>query len=358
MSEYVYLLKHDCHPNIPQGDILPERYTTWDMNGLTYNVGKKGKIILEKDGDEVLFRTPTVQVINSTINETPEESQNKRGRHIMSISKDYPNPWYIGAESLPYALGPENWFNKLEQVVDQCLRIAFNDPDMFEKATENAWANVNIEGFDNPETEAYEVFKSRANLPYNNNSWTLKKNLKKGKSPQYITVVDIANTERTGCFTIEQGALVSVGIRLWPYYMNEHVYGVSASFGDAGVKVFHKGGNITPRRTWNKFHTCIVKSTQTDIYDVRGGVFTVTTPICTVDEKGWVVIPQSSDFLESLREYNEFLTEKGIILPNIDLMNGKMYFNLLKIKMGQDKKHILTMEVHETGLKVKKVITI
>jgi len=352
MSEYVYLLEHDCHPDIPQGDILPERYTTWNMNGLTYNVGKKNKIILEKNGDEILFRTPTVQVLNSTINDSSSE------RHILRISKEYPKPWNIGHAALPYAVGPENWFDKLEAVVDQCLRIAFNDPDMFEKATEDAWANINIEGFENPETEAYAVFKSRANLPYNNNSWTLKKNLKKGNSPQYITIVDIANIERTGCFTLEQGALVSVGIRLWPYCMNEHVYGVSASFGDAGVKVYHKGGHIASRRTWNKFHTCIVKSTQTDIYDVRGGIFTITTPSCTVDEKGWAVIPQGSEFLESLREYNEFLMEKGIALPNMDLMNGKIYFNNLTVKMGQNKKVILTIEVHANCLKLIKVIAI
>lgn len=353
MSEYVYLLEHDCHPTIPQGDILPERYTTWDMNGLTYNVGKKGKIILEKDGDEILFRTPTVQVINSTINDSSSE------RHILRISKDYPNPWNIGNAALPYAIGPKNWFEKLEDVVDQCLRIAFNDPDMFEKATEDAWSCINMEQ-DKPEEAAYEYFKGRANLPYNNNSWTLKKNLKKGKSPQYITIVDIANTERTGCFTLEQGALVSVGIRLWPYYMNEHVYGVSASFGDAGVKVYHKGGHIAPRRTWNKFHTCIVKSIQTDIYDVRGGMFTITTPICTPDDAGWLVIPSSSDFLECLREYNGFLKEKGIDLRNsvtgVDLMNGKLSFKEREFLQG--KKYILSMEVRSSGLKIIKVITI
>ena len=167
-------------------------------------------------------------------------------------------------------------------------------------------------------------------------------------------MVDIANTERTGCFTIEQGALISVGIRLWPYYMSENIYGVSASFGDSGVKVYHKGGHIIPRRTWNKFHTCIVKSTQTDIYDIRGGVFTITTPICDVDETGWLVIPQSSEFLECLREYNEFLSEKGIVLPNIDLMNGKMSL----AGVDRDKKHILTMEVRVDGLKIIKTVSI
>jgi hypothetical protein len=357
MTEYVHLFKHDCDPNIPQGDILPGRYVSWDMNTLTYNVGKKGKIILEKDGDEIIFVTPTVQVINATVNDPSVDTESYgEKKHIMRISKNYPKHWQIGAEALPYALGPADWFDQLEKVVDQCLRIAFNDPDMYEKATEDAWGSVNIEGFDNPETEAYAVFKSRANLPYNGNSWTLKKNMKKGKEPQFITMVDITNTERTGCFSIEQGALVSVGIRLWPYYMNEHVYGVSASFGNAGVKVFHKGGHITPRRTWNKFHTCIVKSTQTDIYDVRGGVFTVTTPICTIEGDS-VVIPQSSDFLECIREYNKFLVEQGInAFSCCDLMNGKMKF--IEQTFLQDKKYILTMEVHETGLKVKKVITI
>lgn len=354
MSEYVYLLEHTCHPDIPQKDILPERYTTWDMQTLTYNVAKKGKIILEKNGDELIFTTPVVEVIHASINnENVDTNQYGKKKHVLTISKNYPKPWNIGAEALPYTLGPSNWFDQLEKVVDQCLRIAFNDPDMFEKATEDAWGCINMEQ-ENPDEAAYDVFKARANLPYNSNSWTLRKNLKKNKQTSFVTLVDIANTERTGCFTIEQGALISVGIRLWPYYMSENIYGVSASFGDSGIKVYHKGGHIIPRRTWNKFHTCIVKSTQTDIYDIRGGVFTITTPICDVDETGWLVIPQSSEFLECLREYNEFLSEKGIVLPNIDLMNGKMSL----AGVDRDKKHILTMEVRVDGLKIIKTVSI
>ena len=195
---------------------------------------------------------------------------------MMRISKDPPPTWIIGSEALPYnATCTKQFWDNLEQVTRNCLLVAFQQPDMFQKATELAWER----SADKTEQEAFGAFLSRANLPYNDKSWTIRKNHMKGRgknsTTQYITIVDIANMEHTGNFAPTGGGLVSVSIRLWPYYMNEHVYGVAASFGDSGIKVYHKGGFIAPRLTWKKEHTCIVRSSQVDVYDIRGGPFQI-----------------------------------------------------------------------------------
>ena len=51
-------------------------------------------------------------------------------------------------------------------------------------------------------------------------------------------MVDI-DVEHTGNVDIMTSAIVSVGIRLWPYHMSGDVYGVSASFADTGIKFYY-----------------------------------------------------------------------------------------------------------------------
>ena len=275
-SEYAHLMTPPTKET-PQHDVIQTRYTPWDGTAPLYRPEGKTKIILEDtEGTEFNFTTPVCSVLMANINGAGVKSSSGKVQHMMRISKDPPPTWIIGSEALPYnATCTKQFWDNLEQVTRNCLLVAFQQPDMFQKATELAWER----SADKTEQEAFGAFLSRANLPYNDKSWTIRKNHMKGRgknsTTQYITIVDIANMEHTGNFAPTGGGLVSVSIRLWPYYMNEHVYGVAASFGDSGIKVYHKGGFIAPRLTWKKEHTCIVRSSQVDVYDIRGGPFQI-----------------------------------------------------------------------------------
>ena len=261
----------------PQNDPLQTRYTPWDGTDPRYHPSGKTKIILEdKDGAEFTFMTPVCSVLMANVNGTGVKSSSGKVQHMMRISKEPPAPWMIGAEALPYnGVCNKEFWDKLEQVTRNCMLVAFQQESLFQKPTEVAWER----SVNKTEQEAFNIFLSKANLPYNDNSWTIRKNHMKGTGKkafkQYITIVDVVNMEHTGNFMPSAGGLVSVSIRLWPYCMNEHVYGVSASFGDAGIKVYHQGGYIGPRLTWKKEHTCIVRSSQVDVYDIRGGPFQI-----------------------------------------------------------------------------------
>lgn len=273
MSEYAYLMTPEEFLT-PQNDPLQTRYTPWDGTAPLYRPSGKSKIILEDNtGAEFNFMTPVCSVLMANINGVGVKSSSGKVQHMMRLSKEPPPAWMIGAEALPYnAVVTKDFWDKLEQVARNCMLVAFQQSTLFQKPTEVAWER----SVNKTEQEAFNIFLSKANLPYNDNSWTLRKNHQTSKKKQqYITIVDVVNMEHTGNFMPSKGGLVSVSIRLWPYCMNEHVYGVSASFGDAGIKVYHQGGYIGPRLTWKKEHTCIVRSSQVDVYDIRGGPFQI-----------------------------------------------------------------------------------
>jgi len=284
MAEFLPLLVRENE--LKAEDVLIARYGTWDGNSPNYNVKKKKILLEDHNGDEVSFVTPVVKAMSANINQEGVQTSYGKSQHILNISKQLPPAWNLGDNSLPYAPGNPNYFENLEKIVIKCMRTAFDDPNLFEKATEDAWDCVNIEAYEHPEEVAFKIFLSKANLPYNKNVWTIKKNTTKGKdTKQYITTVDIANVEHTGRFNIDKNALLSASIRLWPYYMSEKTYGVSASFSDAGVKIFHKGGHVTPCRSWNITDTCIVKAPpNVYVYDIRGGTFAIKTPVGTYNQ--------------------------------------------------------------------------
>jgi len=257
----------------PQHDVIPTRYTTWDGTAPSYRPEGKTKIILEDDtGAEYNFITPVCTILMANINGAGVKSSSGKVQHTMVLSKIPPPNWMIGDEALPFSPNVIGFWDNLEQVVRNCLMVAFRQPEMFQKATELAWER----SVNKTEQEAFGIFLNKANVPYKDDRWTIRKNHQKGRTGvQYITIVDIANMEHTGNFAPTRGGLASACIRLWPYYMNEHVYGVSASFGDAGIKVYYQGGYIGPRLTWKKEHTCIVRSSQVDVYDIRGGPFQI-----------------------------------------------------------------------------------
>tara|TARA_B100000214_G_C23953516_1_gene621613 strand:- start:27 stop:1127 length:1101 start_codon:yes stop_codon:yes gene_type:complete len=284
MAEFLPLLVRENE--LKAEDVLIGRYNTWNGNEPNYNVKRKKILLEDKNGHEVSFVTPVVKAMSANVNQEGVQTSYGKSQHILNISKQLPPSWNLGDNSLPYAPGNPNYFEKLEQIVIKCMRVAFEDPELFEKATEEAWNCVNIEAYDNPDDVAFKIFLSRANLPFNKNVWTIKKNTIKGKNTkQYITTVDIANVEHTGNINIDKNALVSACIRLWPYYMSEKTYGVTASFNDAGIKIYHKGGHVTPRRTFNVIHTCIVKAPpNVYVYDIRGGTFSIKTPVGTYNQ--------------------------------------------------------------------------
>lgn len=275
-SDYAHLMTPPSK-DTPQHNVIDTRYTPWDGTAPVYRPDGKTKIILEDaTGAEFNFITPVVSVLMANINGAGVQSSSGKVQHMMRISKQPAPAWMIGAEALPYSqTATKEFWDGIEQVTRNCLMVAFQQPDMFQGATELAWERSPTK----TEQEAFNIFLSKANLPYNDEAWTMRKNHMKGRGKnatnQYISIVDIANMEHTGNFAPTRGGLVSVCIRLWPYYMSEHVYGVSASFGDAGIKVYHTGGYIGPRLSWKKEHTCIVRSSQVDVYDIRGGPFQI-----------------------------------------------------------------------------------
>ena len=311
------LYVHD-KKDVPTHDVLKSRYDIWDGSMPDYQIKKGNKIILNYSGKEAQFVTPATKVLSAAVNNHGIE-RNGKAQHVMKISTKPLESWYIGYKSLPYAKWPDNYFNNLENVVIHCLRIAFDDPDMFEKATEHAWDCVNMEG-DDPDAMAFNIFIHNARLPFDNDSWTLKKNMKKGKGQDvFIPIVDVTSMEHTGNFEIEKGAIVSTAIRLWPYYMSDTIYGVSASFGDAGIKVYHKGGIVLPRRHWKQHHNHLVVSNRFDLYDIRGSKFRIKTPIVTIIEQNETQAVLSikkegkEDWLKAIKELEHKLKSHMVV---------------------------------------------
>lgn len=280
IEECMKLYAHEPK-GVPTHDVLLSRYKVWDSVPPTYNVNKKKNIILNNGSYESIFITPPSLVISANINGS---GVNLKGRqqHVLTLSKDPLPKWNLSCESLPYNAKHSSFYKDLEQVVHQCLRIAFDDAELFKEATDYAWERVNMDA-ENPDKMAFDIFVSNAILPFTETTWTIRKNhcTKRGQK-MFVPIMDIASIEHTGNFNIEKGAIVSSSIRLWPYHLDKYTYGVSASFGDPGIRVFHKGGLVTPRRNWKTIHHHIVEYDNTYLYDIRGSFFRIKTPLCTV----------------------------------------------------------------------------
>ena len=322
MCDIVSLFKDNN--KIKAEDVLEQYYKPWDPSIEPVAKHKKSnKILLEHltTGCEFTFTTPPVSVLYSTINNFNDK------KHNLVISKTWPQPW--NGKTLPYMQNEEHqkiWFSKLEKITYQCLRVAWQERDLFLEATEAAWECTNMDS-ETPEVDAWNTFLSNANLPFTQTSWTLKKNTTKGKDKQYVTIVDIANMEHTGNVIIENNAIISVSIKLWPYHMNKHCYGVAAIIGDAGIKLYDKGGVKEARNEIKIPHTCIVKAgpSHTFIYDVFGGLyrFKVHGTICddghlvvTNDNyvfKGEMFMCEFSKMLEHFKKHN-IHCEQNIII--------------------------------------------
>ena len=265
-------LRYSKPEGVPTGDVLKSYYEPWKTNTQpVVRIKKKNILLLEQpnNGKEFIFNTPPVEIQDCNINNI------RRKKHILRISKKWPPKWTLKSKSLPYNFPeePDKWFKELEKIAKQCLKIAFDNPDIFIEATSLAWERVNMES-ETAHIDAWNNFLLSANMPYDEYSWLLKKNTTKGKNNQFITIVDIANMEHTGNVTLSKGGIISVAIRLWPYHMNKNCYGISATISDAGIKMYHKGGFVLPRNTIKINQTCIVKAgSKINIYDVFGGFY-------------------------------------------------------------------------------------
>ena len=277
-EEACQLFKHESS-GVPSGDVLRTRYNQWDMG---YNISiKNNKISIQNNGSEAIFMFPAVKVLEAHINEPTGT------HHSIRVLKQVLPRWDGNSPCLPYPTNAD-FFPKIESVVTDCLRKAFDEPDLFEEATNEAWQCVNMEAA-NPEELAFEIFLNKANLPYSDLEWKIKRNTMRNKSQKiYIPIVDIANVEHTMKYTIDKDAIVSVAVRLWPYHFSANSYGVAASFADAGIKVWHKGGTILARRRWMPYHYHLVVTIDRSgkhvytIYDICGNVFKIKTPVITI----------------------------------------------------------------------------
>jgi hypothetical protein len=288
------LYRHEPE-GVPIDDVLKSRFKVWDMKMPDLSISKQ-QIRINRDREEAVFITPTVTVLAAAVNNAGITSHGK-AQHYLKISKRQLPDWDYGFEALPYSKFPDNFFHALENVVVQCLRVAFNDSDMFKEATLAAWDCANIDGSD-PDTQAFNVFVGKARVPFDDDSWEIKKNVIRGKNQKtFVTISDLFGIEHTRCFEIEKGAAVSTSIRLWPYHMSETCYGVSASFSDAGIQVKHKGGTVAPRRVWKEHHHAMfftADKTCLGLYDIRGSPFRVKTPIVQVVDRETVSISKES----------------------------------------------------------------
>ena len=192
-----------------------------------------------------------------------------------------------------------------------------------------------------------EYILSHANLPFTTNSWTLKKNNTKGKNKQHITIVDIDNMEHTGNITLQQGGIVSVSIKLWPYHMNKHCYGISAGIGNAGIKLYDKGGVKIPRTNIKIPHTCIVKAgvSHKFIYDVFGGLYQFKTH-AIVGEDGHM-IPIDEEFINEFSKMLEHFKKHNIECDkNIIIHDWVHYHSLQPGVVAGCFKGYITLECH------------
>lgn len=308
MAEFIRLRDTD-ELRSPQDDVLKRAYTPWDAESEpVVKMSKGNKMLFKNEHDkEFIFVTPAVKVTASTVNR-PSGIEVKH-THRLRISKIWPPPWTLGQNCLPYAPTPKpnEWFSKLETIVKKALKLAFDTPGVFTEATEKAWSRVNMESA-TKEIDAWNVFLSEARLPFDNDYWHIKKTTKTLDS--YVTLVDIDNVEHTGNVDIMTSAIVSVGIRLWPYHMSGDVYGVSASFADTGIKFYYTGPMPAVRNHIDKRDTCLVKcNNKAWIYDVFGQFYTFQ-----VDGKlnGTVLETENDDFLEEFEKFLIHLNEQGI----------------------------------------------
>jgi len=274
---------HNGPVDVPTDNVLKTR---WNVTGTPDITTDKQNIRLKFGNREAFFITPAVKVLSSTVNTAGTGPPGPPGaRHLLKISKTPIPAWKDTDRTSLYYPAPSAFFEELEKIVIQCLRIAFETDDMYEKATENAWEHVNMDREDCVEA-SFAHFVSGAKLPFDDTSWTIRKNMFKNKSQKiYIPIHDVECVEHTGNFELERGAIVSTSIRLWPYYMNENVYGVSASFGDLGIKVYHKGGLTLPRRIWKPIHYHKIITNNIDLYDIRGGKFRIKTPVVAIQQR-------------------------------------------------------------------------
>lgn len=308
MTEFLEL-RYSKPEGVPTNDVLQTYYEPWKTsNRPVVRIKKKNILLLEQpdNGNEFIFNTPPVQIQECIINNI------QRKKHLLRISKNWPPKWTLSSTSLPYNIAeePDKWFKELETIAKQCLKIAFDNPDMFIEATSQAWERVNVES-ETANIDAWNNFLLSANMPYDEYSWLLKKNTTKGKNNQFITIVDIANMEHTGNVTLSKGGIISVAIRLWPYHMNKNCYGISATISDAGIKMYHKGGFVLPRNTIKKCHTCILKAgPKAFIYDIFGGFYKFNT-YGKISKDG-IFEPTREDFIKDFSIMLEHFASEGI----------------------------------------------
>lgn len=346
LEEAVQLFQHEP-TGVPIDDVLKKRHYHRNTSSPIISVLNK-KISIQRNGSEAIFVSPAVKVLEAHINE-PNSSH-----HSIRLSKQRIPPWEGNSPSLPYTSCAKDFFFKLESVVQDSLRSAFDEPDVFEEATATAWQCVNMEA-DNPEELAFEIFVNNAKLPYSNTEWEIKRNAVRNKSQRvYVPIVDIANVEHTMKYTIDKDAIVSVAIRLWPYYFSENSYGVSASFADAGIKVWHKGGATVPRRRWKPYHYHVVvsadrsgKLTRT-VYDIRGNVFKIKTPVVTlqtVDVNGFTIaLPdKDSGWCDSVEKMRQHIS--STVGTSEDVLESTLFVNAKEHSLVRNDRVILTLSV-------------
>ena len=346
VEEAIQLFKHNVK-DIPIHDVLKRRHHHWDMTSPTISILKK-KISIQQDGSEAIFVLPAVRVLEAHINEP------NRDYHSIRVSKQMIPPWNGHSPSLPYTTCPADFFFKLESVVQNSLRSAFDEPDVFEEATATAWQCVNMESA-NPEELAFEIFLNNAKLPYSKTEWEVRRNTVRGKSQRvYIPIVDIANVEHTMKYTIDKGAIVSIAIRLWPYHFSENSYGVSASFADAGIKVWHKGGATVPRRRWKPYHYHIVISADRTgkhihtVYDVRGNVFKIKTPVVTLQTAGangfTIALPEKDpDWCADIRKMGQHIS--STVGTEEYVLDSTLFVHVKRHSLVPSDRVILTLSV-------------
>ncbi len=271
--------------DVPTDNVLKTRW------GYTNNIPDittdKQNIQLKFGNREAFFITPAVKVLAVAVNRPAVLTGPGKPQHLLKISKTPVTAWKDTDRTSLYYLSERTrvFFEELEKTVIRCLTIAFETDDMYEKATENAWEHVNMDREDCNEA-SFAQFILAAKLPFDATSWTIRKNMFKNKTQKtFIPIHDVECVEHTGNFELEKGAIVSTSIRLWPYYLNDRVYGVSASFGDPGIKVYHKGGFVLPRRIWKNTHYHKIITNTVELYDIRGGKFRIKTPVVTIQQR-------------------------------------------------------------------------
>tara|TARA_B100000424_G_C22935344_1_gene497717 strand:+ start:369 stop:1562 length:1194 start_codon:yes stop_codon:yes gene_type:complete len=327
VEECLKLREREHEAETPQFDVLLNRHDSWKKfkQFPPELIVKKDKIIMMSKNSEALITTPPfvakgVCFHNDGISGYKNTSKYKN-QYQCIIPKDN-----VPSETLDISLSVRKLFDEnkefykyIENLVMNVMFFAFQQSELMNAATDFAWEHANMDSV-NPEQHAFDIFMNRAKLPFDQHKWTVKKNVfKKGRnnySKKYISIYDINNTEHTGNIHIENGAVLQLSMRLWPYHLSGDIYGISAQISKHGVKVYHAGGKIPARRKWKPHDYIINKDiNRWKLLDVRGGSMKIHTPVVKVVSADTKHILVSIDrnkynlFLKSIRKIETHVQE-------------------------------------------------